>query len=94
MAMLSTRIVISLLRDEYDAFARLAPNDPDFPPTFDEWLRRAADELEKDVAKGYKHVQKVVIHPQEFADWCNAIGLKPCFIYLGAFGTAKAARKS
>lgn len=82
-------IAVIISPDEYDAFATLIGHDPVFPKTYDDWLERTTKENEQCRARG-EIVNKVTIHPQEFADYCKASGLDPTFILIEAFAVKKA----
>ncbi len=78
-------------REDYDSFKALVPDDPDFPDTFDEWLKLASEQAAKYEARG--GFEKVIVNPQEFAVWCRASGLDANSTTLGAFAVSKAYRQ-
>lgn len=64
---------INILREEYDAFVRLSPEDNCFPGTYDEWLTHREKENAKHRARG-NILDNVVIHAQEFIDYARTTG--------------------
>ncbi|WP_129932327.1 hypothetical protein [Pseudomonas sp. SWI36] len=85
------RIAVIISPDEYDAFATIIGHDPEFPKTYDDWLKRTTKENEQHRARG-EVINEVTIHPQEFANWCKACGLDPSYILLGMFAGTKVHR--
>lgn len=83
-----TRISIRILPEEYDAFLRLASGDERFPKTYDEWVDRRAQENARCVARG-DILNEVVIHHEEFAEYCRATGQKPSYVMLEAVAVRK-----
>lgn len=65
------RIAAIIQREEYDSFAKLIGHDPEFPKTYDAWLEGMTKENKQRRAHG-ETINEVVIHPQEFAEWCKA----------------------
>jgi hypothetical protein len=84
-----TTISPVLLSEEYQSFIPLF--DDEFPTTYDRWLENSAKESAKRIAQGYI-IKEVVIHPQEFADYCRACGQNTSLTMLNGFAAAKAAR--
>ena len=90
--MTRVRIAIRINRDEYGAFVRLVPNDPAFPASYDDWLKRRSEEDAQCRARG-EILTEVIVHFYEFAIYCRAIGQKPSQFTLEAFGIQQAERK-
>ncbi len=44
--------------------------DPDFEPDYDRWLRKVEAEMKKRESSEYV-LDKVIIDPDEFTDWCR-----------------------
>src|SRR5438552_17269405 len=66
---------IWIRREDYDAFKRLSPNDPDFPDTYDEWFKDATEQIAKSESRGLV-VDRIVVDPQQFAAFCKAGGIE------------------
>lgn len=79
---------VTLLADEYDSFARSAPDDDSFPASYDDWLENRTKE---DVNKHRRGIvlDEVVVHYEEFITYCRAVGKKPGQTALLAFAVAK-----
>ena len=86
------RITVWLQREDYDAFKQLAPHDPNLPDTFDDWLQQA----EKDAAKlesDGRSMNKVIVNPKEFAEYCRASGIEANYVTLIQFAAFKVHRR-
>ena len=78
-------------RDDYETMSRLVLHAPDLMVhTFDEWELRANKEVARLEGLGF-HVVKVIVHPNEFIDWCEASKERHDFLSLTAFAMAQAA---
>lgn len=86
--MLNPRIEPWLNKDDYDAFKKLAPDDPDLPPTFDEWLENALDKLSAFVKSGVP-IERIDISPIEFKNYCDAASINPDGVARAAFAVSK-----
>jgi hypothetical protein len=84
--MARSRLICRFLPDEYDAFVRLFPNDPEFSGTYEEWLEGYTKKCEKYVARG-EIVNTTIIHHQHFLIYCQHIGIEPSDTTLNAFAT-------
>ena len=83
---------IRIVPEEYDAFVRLIA-DERLPRTHEEWLSRCARiEAEYD-ARGQES-QKVVIHSEEFAYYCQSRGREPSYELLEELAAEKRGRVS
>jgi hypothetical protein len=78
---------------DYEAFKRLMPDDPDFPNTYDEWLKLANKEIAEIQAAGH-FIERVEVYPNEFAAYCHASGIDGNSALLHAFSVAKARKKN
>jgi hypothetical protein len=54
---------------DYNTFRRIA--HPDFPNTYDEWLKLQAKERDSLTMRGHQVIE-VKIEPHEFSDFCRA----------------------
>lgn len=86
--MSKTTIAPQLIAEEYDSFVPLFNGE--LPTAFDGWLEYSTKENAKRIAQGYI-LKEVVIHPQEFTDYCLACGQNTSLTMLNAFAIAKAA---
>ena len=75
-------------REDYPAIKALSPDDENLPDTFDEWLEIADKQVKAQEALGGA-VEKVIVVPAEFAEWCKASGLQPTGVTRAAFAVAK-----
>ena len=80
-------IVPIFLRHEYDAI--LALGNLELPATYDWWLEQRAKEKAKYAARGIVE-NETVVHPQEFALYCQRCGQDVSLTMLHAFAVAKA----
>ena len=83
-----TRISLKILPTEYDAFFKLIGSDPEFPPTYDGWLKSTTDENTKCRSRG-DIIKEVEVHPNEFAVWRGGALHDPSLASLYAFAIAK-----
>lgn len=90
---MSPRAGISIPAEEYDAFVRLIPDHERLPRSHDDWIKRRSQEDAQCVARG-EIVKQVVIHYQEFVEYCRATGQQPNYFILGALAAEKAARNT
>lgn len=81
-------LVINILPEDYDAFVKLAPVDGCFPDTYEEWFKRRSDENRWRLARR-DILDDVVIHPQEFREYCKTTGLPLSRITLEAAAVKK-----
>ena len=88
-----THIAISILPEEYEAFVRFVPNDERFPDTYDDWVKRTSEENAKCKSRG-DILNEVVIHPEEFAEYCRATRQEPSYVILEAVAVRKAHQQS
>jgi hypothetical protein len=63
-------------REDYAAIKALSPGEYNLPDTFDEWNEIATKQVAEMESNGIV-VEKVIIVPQEFAQWCKARNVKP-----------------
>ena len=82
-----------ILREEYDAFLALIKNDPNFPETYDGWVKFMNEEDAKRT-RGGLYIQPIEVHAQEFANYRAACGLDPSLDELLAFVVKKANREA
>ncbi len=82
--MTEERIFPWFLRKDYDIFKRLSQNDSGLPDTFEEWREFAEKQIAEYEANGIA-IKKVVIHPHEFAGYCDATGLNRNRVARDAF---------
>lgn len=73
--------------DEYSAFKRLAPDDRELPDSYKEWLELAIDQLSAFVKSGIP-VEKVLIHPEPFKEYCRANSINPDGVARAAFAVS------
>ena len=59
-----------------------------FPKPYDEWVERRAQENAQCVAHG-DILNEVVIHHEEFAEYCRATAQKPSYVMLEAVTVKK-----
>jgi hypothetical protein len=83
------RIAVWFRREDYDAFKRLSPSDPDLPDTFDEWFKIATEQIAKLEAKKIA-IKKMVIDPKQLAEYCSRSKIKPDRVGREAFAVARA----
>jgi hypothetical protein len=76
-------------REDYDAVRALLADDS-ISGTFEQWLEQETERVREAEAAGVV-VHKVIIDPQQFANYCRSIGQDCNFATLGAF-TLVAAR--
>lgn len=67
-------LITWLTADDYDAVKRLAPNDPDLPETYSEWLKLQSDDI-SNYEKYGRAYKKVTIYSSELAEYCEASGI-------------------
>lgn len=79
---------VAIERHEYDAFAALLKDDPEFPASYDEWMASALSEDERRVTQG-RPVVHVVVHARQFADWCRRAAQRPNVDMLRAFAISE-----
>lgn len=82
------RIQPSISSEDYDSFAVILKDAPEFPASYLLWCEQCLKENEKEIARG-KTLNKVQVHPQEFAEYCRACGQNASLTMLGAFAVAK-----
>jgi hypothetical protein len=87
------QVAIWIERHNYPALKALSPNEPDWPDTYDEWLKLATEQIAKAEALGVV-VNKAVIDPQEFAAWCVSSGLNPNNVTLGGYAVVLNRKKN
>ena len=80
---MTTRIIYSFRREDYDAIIALV-TDYDWPATFDQWAEGVVQERSKLDARG-KSVVETIIDPQQFLAYCRASGMDHNHTTLGAF---------
>jgi hypothetical protein len=78
--------------NDFEAFRQSAVDHLDLPDTYDEWLELATQEETKFGAVGIA-LDKVIVHPNEFASYCLAGGLEKNAVTFGAFAVAKAGQQ-
>ena len=74
--------------DEFGAFLALMAGDPDFPRSYDGWHDQGLKDDGQNIAQG-RLIHEVVVHAQEFADHCKALGQQPTLATLHAFAAKK-----
>ena len=77
--------------EEYDEFLAII-NDSNFPDSFDIWESKLLKHHNHSESQGFKFVE-IVVHAEEFADWCSRSGLDPSWHSLNAFTVAKAEKR-
>jgi hypothetical protein len=80
----------SILQEEYDSFRSML--NEELPPTHSEWLDNKTKVDDKHTANG-AIINSVVIHPQEFADYCWNTGLDTSCHLLEIFAGVKKHRE-
>ena len=83
-------ISASILQEDYDSFHSML--NEELPPTHSEWLAKKTMEDGKHTANG-AIINKVVIHPQEYADYCRDSGLDTNLVTLEGFAINKKSRE-
>lgn len=73
-----------IIRDDYPAFRRLFPNNPEFPASYNSWEQFARQQITETEVIG-DSVRTAIIHPEDYTGWCNAAGLNYNSASLGAF---------
>jgi hypothetical protein len=84
----NTRIFPWLIAVDYDAIRQLSPDDPDLPPTFNEWLELANEQLSVFRKSGIP-VQKVEIISHELKAYCDKCGIHPDAVGRSGFAVHK-----
>jgi hypothetical protein len=79
-------------KDDYDAIKTVFPNHPDFPNAYKEWFYLARKKFLEDRAKGHS-AKCPVIDPNQFARFCDAMGVKRDSASLHTFCFEEAARQ-
>ena len=79
--------------DEYDAFSAFMDEDDGFPDSYGEWRKHITKFDAHAVSQGFV-ITEIVIHPEEFADWCRRSGVDAGFHTLLGFTVAKAKKET
>ena len=77
--------------DDYEAFKRLMPNNPDLPDAYDKWRHLTLEEIADEQAMGFA-VETVVVYPFEFSRYCYNGSATPNSATLWNFAFEKATR--
>jgi len=77
--------------EEYDDFLAVI-DDSNFPDSFDIWESKRLEDDKHSESQGLKIVE-IVVHAEEFADWCSRCGLGRSRDTLNAFTVAKAEKR-
>ncbi len=85
-----TVIVPVFLQHEYDSV--LALGNLELPATYEGWLERRANEREKNLARDFVE-KETVIHPREFATYCQSCGQDASFATLNAFAVKESTKQ-
>jgi hypothetical protein len=75
-------------KEDYDRVYALAPDGGGMEPTFEEWKRVVELLMPEIKAKG-KRIKKIVIDPDDFANWLRINGLRACSARLESGGFPK-----
>jgi hypothetical protein len=75
--------------DDYEAFKRLMPDNPDIPDTYDKWRDLTLEEIAEQRAMGFA-VETVVVYPFEFFRYCHNGNAVPNSAALLKFACQKA----
>jgi hypothetical protein len=81
---------VSILQEEYDSFRSMLKEE--LPETYDEWHEIKLKENSRLTANGINIVE-VVVHPQEFVDFCRDCGQPESLFLLGGLSIAKSRRE-
>lgn len=87
--MTSTRASIRILPQEYDSFVKAMPGSEHLPASYDDWIKRSAEEDAHCIANG-EGVKEVIVQFDEFASYCRSTGQQPSYFVLMAFAVSKA----
>lgn len=87
-----TRASVRILPQEYDSFLKAVPNDEHLPGTYDDWIKRSAEDDAHCIANG-EVIKEVVVRYEEFARHCRSTGQQPSYYVLMAFAVSKAMMK-
>ena len=87
------RIQPNISREDFDSFAGILKNDPEFPASYLMWCEQCLNKNEKGVTRS-NTLNKVQVHPQEFNDYCRACGQDASLTMLSAFAVAKSQRNT
>ena len=74
---------------DYDVVREIVGAHPNYPATYDEWLKLATKQISRMEASGWA-VNKVVIKAKEFIRFCDRKGVNRDAATLGLFVVAKA----
>jgi hypothetical protein len=81
-------ISMPLIRPEdYPAFRKLAPDNPDFPESYDQWLYWRIQYAANEEGRGH-HVKDVEVRPSEFQQYCKERGDAPTRLALLYFASS------
>ncbi len=83
-----SRVSLRLLPQEYDSFLEVIKNDPRLPTDYDEWIRRIREQDAHHIANA-EVIKEVVVNYKEFAKYCVAAGMEPCYDMLMALTMTK-----
>jgi hypothetical protein len=83
-------ISMPLIRPEdYPAFRKLAPDNPDFPESYDQWLYWRIQYAANEEGHGHR-VKYVEVRPSEFELYCRERNKCPNSMALDWFASEKA----
>ena len=86
-------LITWLTADDYDAIKRLASNDPDLPETYSEWLKLQSDAI-SNFEKYGRVSEKVTIHSDDLAQYCEASGMSCDHVGRDAYTTVVYRRRT
>ena len=71
-----TSVTPWLVKSDYDAFKKLASDDPELPDSYDEW-EEIANEQVSAFRKSGLSIETILITPEEVQEYCDACGIEP-----------------
>ena len=90
--MIRTRASVRILREEYDSFVGAVPNDEHLRGSYDDWIKRSAEDDAHFIANG-EVIREVIVGYEEFARYCRSTAQQPSYFVLMAFAVSKAMAK-
>jgi hypothetical protein len=84
---MTTRIIYSIRREDYDAIKQLVADKP-WPDTFEEWREADSKIVGKIEARG-DIVEQVIVDPKQFAAYCHTSRIDHNETTLMAFAVAR-----
>ena len=83
------RIAIRIQATDYDAMRRLLPGEERLPEKYEDWARRASEEVARITRRGDSFLA-VVVTPEDLVSHCDASGEEPSYALLEATALKKA----